>query len=66
MMREIIKQFGIPTVSLKPILKELPKIFDHKDKNVREEAGLLSVEIFRWIGNDLVRFLGDIKPVQVL
>ncbi|KAJ3072589.1 Microtubule-associated protein, microtubule dynamics during spindle orientation, partial [Quaeritorhiza haematococci] len=32
-LKETVRLFGIPTVNPKPILKQLPKIFDHKDKN---------------------------------
>jgi cytoskeleton-associated protein 5 len=52
-------------VSPKPILKELAKIFDHKDKNVRVEGTLLAVELYRWIGPAMKNSLSDLKPVQV-
>ena len=31
-------EFGGKVFSLKPIVKVLPKLFDHSDKNVREEV----------------------------
>jgi hypothetical protein len=30
--------FGANVVNMKPILKQLPKIFDHKDANVRQQV----------------------------
>jgi cytoskeleton-associated protein 5 len=35
-IKEMIRLFGAPVVNLKPILKSIPKIFDHKDKQVRQ------------------------------
>ena len=52
-------------VNVKPVIKVLPKIFDHRDKNVRSEASLLTLELYRWVGQSLVGFLADLKPVQL-
>ena len=35
-------EFGGKVFSLKPIVKVLPKLFDHNDKMVREEVSQLS------------------------
>ncbi|KAJ2997979.1 Microtubule-associated protein, microtubule dynamics during spindle orientation [Globomyces sp. JEL0801] len=64
-LTEIVKQFGIPTVSIKPIMKILPKLFDHRDKNVRLEGTALVMEIYRWIGAALMNSLNELKPVQL-
>ncbi|RUP27265.1 hypothetical protein BC936DRAFT_138746 [Jimgerdemannia flammicorona] len=53
------------TVSPKPILKHLAKIFGHVDKNVRTEATALTMEVHRWLGAALSSYLSELKPVQV-
>lgn len=47
------------------MLKVIPKLFGHADKNVRAEASALTVELYRWIGQPLMNSLSDLKPVQV-
>lgn len=65
-LREAIQNFGPKVVSPKPLLKVLPKLFDHKDKNVRSEASLLAVELFKFLGLGVMQpALNDLKPVQV-
>ncbi|XP_015769974.1 PREDICTED: cytoskeleton-associated protein 5-like [Acropora digitifera] len=58
-------EFGGKVFSLKPIVKVLPKLFDHSDKTVREEAKVLAIEIFKWIRDILKTQLQNIKPVQL-
>ncbi|KAJ3118323.1 Microtubule-associated protein, microtubule dynamics during spindle orientation [Phlyctochytrium bullatum] len=64
-MREAVRLFGVKVVNIKPILKHLVKVFDHKDKNVRAEATALTVEIYRWVGAALMPSIGELKPVQL-
>ncbi|KAM3584347.1 hypothetical protein VKS41_003168 [Umbelopsis sp. WA50703] len=64
-MRELIRQFGVKTANPKPILKVIPKLFGHADKNVRAEASALTIELYRWIGPAVNQFLSELKPVQV-
>lgn len=49
----------------KPILKVIPKLFGHTDKNVRAEASALTVELYRWIGQPLMPSISTLKPVQI-
>ena len=35
-----IRQYGIKTVNPKPLLKIIPKLFGHTDKNVRAEVSI--------------------------
>ncbi|KAK7207224.1 armadillo-type protein [Myxozyma melibiosi] len=64
-LREIIKAFGTKTVPPKSILKALPKLFAHSDKNVRAEATTLAIELYKWMGDPLKTILlTDLKPVQ--
>ncbi|KAJ3170087.1 Microtubule-associated protein, microtubule dynamics during spindle orientation [Geranomyces variabilis] len=64
-MRECLRLFGSPTVNVRPLLKQLSKIFDHKDKNVRAEGTLLALELYRWLGPAMSSSLNDLKPVQI-
>ncbi|KAJ3104241.1 Microtubule-associated protein, microtubule dynamics during spindle orientation [Phlyctochytrium planicorne] len=64
-MREAIRLFGTKVVGVKPILKHLPKIFDHKDKTIRNEGTALAVEMYRWLGAALMPSIGELKPVQL-
>ncbi|KAI8099122.1 armadillo-type protein [Halteromyces radiatus] len=64
-LRELVRQFGTKTVSPKPLIKTLPKLFGHTDRNVRAETFTLTTEIYRWIGAALTPSLSDLKPVQI-
>ncbi|RCH82081.1 stu2 protein, partial [Rhizopus stolonifer] len=64
-IKELVRQFGAKKVSPKPILKLLPKLFGHTDKNVRAEASALTIELYRWIGQPMMASLSDLKPVQL-
>ncbi|KAF3490539.1 spindle pole body component alp14 [Arthroderma uncinatum] len=61
----IYHNYGVKIVETKPILKSLPKVFGHADKNVRAEAQNLTVELYRWLKEALkATFWNDLKPVQ--
>ncbi|KAI9279535.1 armadillo-type protein [Sporodiniella umbellata] len=64
-LKELVRQFGAKKVSPKPIIKLLPKLFGHTDKNVRAETFTLTVETYRWIGQPMMNSLSDLKPVQL-
>lgn len=62
---EIFKSFGAKTVPPKILMKDLPKLFAHPDKNVRAGAADLVVELYKWLGDGFARvILPDLKPVQ--
>lgn len=64
--RADFRSFGIQTVgSLKPIMKAIPKIFGHTDKNVRAEGSTLVTTLYAYLGPALLPTLSDLKPVQV-
>lgn len=48
-----------------PVLKALPKIFAHADKNVRAEGTQLTHTLYQYIGPAIDPWLADLKPVQV-
>ena len=39
--------YGCKTIEPKPVLKHLPQVYGHADKNVRAEAQNLTVELYR-------------------
>ena len=58
-------EFGMKTILIKPMVKQLHRLLEDRDKNVREEGKLLAIEIYRWIGQALKPQLASLKPVQV-
>lgn len=61
----IYHAYGCKTVEPKPVIKILPKVYDHKDKTVRAEAQNLTVELYRWLKDAMKPlFWNDLKPVQ--
>src|SRR2546421_2076915 len=61
----IYHNFGVKIVDYKPVLKVLPKVFAHADKNVRAEATNLTVELYRWLKEAMKAvFWNELKPVQ--
>jgi hypothetical protein len=64
-LKEIYHAYGCKTVEPKPILKLLPKVYGHADKNVRAEAQILTVELYRWLRDAMKPlFWGELKPMQ--
>ncbi|KAG0201552.1 Microtubule-associated protein, microtubule dynamics during spindle orientation [Mortierella sp. GBA30] len=61
----IIRNFGVKNVNVKPLVKKLPPLFGHSDKNVRAEANALTIELYRWLGKAIMPSLEDLKPVQL-
>ena len=61
----IYHNFGVKIVEPKPLLKSLPKVFGHADKNVRAEAQNLTAELYRWLKEAMKPvFWSELKPVQ--
>lgn len=58
-------EFGSKIVTLKPVVKVLPKQFESREKAVRDEARLLAIEVYRWIRDALRPSLQNINSVQV-
>jgi protein STU2 len=64
-LTSIFHNYGCKTVDPKPVLKILPKVFSHADKNVRAEATNLAVEFYRWLREAMKpMFWNDLKPTQ--
>ncbi|XP_009997850.1 PREDICTED: cytoskeleton-associated protein 5 isoform X3 [Chaetura pelagica] len=64
-LRKALSEFGSKIILLKPIIKVLPKLFESREKAVRDEAKLLAVEIYRWIKDALRPPLQNINSVQL-
>ena len=60
------REFGYKVIDVKSLLKKLPVLLEDRDKNVRDEAKTLAVELFKWIGPVLKTHLSSLKPVQVM
>ncbi|KAL2089066.1 hypothetical protein ACEWY4_015965 [Coilia grayii] len=64
-MRKALSEFGPKIVTVKPVLKVLPKLFESRDKPVRDEAKLLAIEMYRWIRDAVRPALQNINAVQL-
>nr|XP_046250378.1 cytoskeleton-associated protein 5 isoform X3 [Scatophagus argus] len=64
-LRKALSEFGSKIVTLKPVVKVLPKQFESREKAVRDEAKLLAVEIYKWIRDALRPPLQNINSVQL-
>jgi hypothetical protein len=64
-LTQIYHAYGCKTIEPKPVLKSLPKMYGHADKNVRARAQELTVEFYRWLKEAMKPlFWADLKPVQ--
>ncbi|KAJ4371195.1 hypothetical protein N0V83_004411 [Neocucurbitaria cava] len=64
-LTQIYHAYGCKTVEPKPVLKLLPKVYGHADKNVRAKAQELTVEFYRWLKEAMKPlFWNELKPVQ--
>ncbi|KAK5620752.1 Cytoskeleton associated protein 5 [Crenichthys baileyi] len=64
-LRKALSEFGSKIVTLKPVVKILPKQFESREKAVRDEAKLLAVELYKWIRDALRPPLQNINSVQL-
>ncbi|CAB1322740.1 unnamed protein product [Coregonus sp. 'balchen'] len=64
-LRRALSEFGSKIITLKPVVKVLPKQFESREKAVRDEAKLLAVEIYKWIRDALRPPLQGINSVQL-
>lgn len=63
-IKDLVRDFGHKQVSPKLILKRLPDMFAHSDKNVRAEASLLAHELHKYIGAALEPTIDALKDIQ--
>ncbi|XP_064399412.1 cytoskeleton-associated protein 5-like isoform X3 [Halichondria panicea] len=61
-----LQEFGAKVINAKMLMKAVPALFEHSDKNVRAEAKALAIELFRWFGVAIKPTLEKhLKPVQL-
>ncbi|XP_018326942.1 protein mini spindles isoform X2 [Agrilus planipennis] len=60
-----LREFGSKVINVKPAIKKIPTLFADRDKNVRDEAKGMVVEIYRWIGPALKSQLTGLQAVQI-
>ncbi|KAK4871577.1 hypothetical protein RN001_015701 [Aquatica leii] len=60
-----IREFGIYIINPKPLVKNISVLFAERDKGIRDEARLMLIELFKWIGPALCSQLNNLQPVQV-
>jgi hypothetical protein len=64
-LTQIYHAYGCKTIEPKSVLKHLPKMYGHADKNVRAKAQELTVELYRWLKEAMKPlFWSELKPVQ--
>ncbi|KAI8446774.1 hypothetical protein BY996DRAFT_6421997 [Phakopsora pachyrhizi] len=61
----LIYSFSIKVISIKAVLKSLPKNFALMDKGVQSEGMILAQTLYQFLGATLQPSLSKIKPVQV-
>jgi len=61
----LFREFGADSAAVKTVVKAIPTMFQHADKNVRGEASSLVIELYKWIGPAINPFLEALKPIQV-
>ncbi|CAK6966389.1 cytoskeleton-associated protein 5 isoform X3 [Scomber scombrus] len=64
-LRKALSEYGSKIVTLKPVVKVLPKQFESREKAVRDEAKQLAIEIYKWIRDALRPPLQNINSVQL-
>ncbi|XP_061677746.1 cytoskeleton-associated protein 5 isoform X2 [Syngnathoides biaculeatus] len=62
-LRRALSEFGSKIITLKPVVKILPKQFESREKAVRDEAKMLAIEIYKWIRDALRPSLQNINSV---
>ncbi|KAF5285627.1 hypothetical protein FQR65_LT13108 [Abscondita terminalis] len=60
-----LREFGSKVITPKPLVKKISVLFAERDKGIRDEARLMVIELFKWIGPALRSQLGNLQPVQV-
>jgi len=62
----IFTEFGSPVTDPKPVIKALPPLFGHADRNIRASAVNLATALCRWVGEPvMLSQLGNLKEVQL-
>ncbi|CAF0721167.1 unnamed protein product [Adineta steineri] len=66
LLRKGLSEFGSKVLPIKPFIKQVVPLLDDRDKSVRDEAKLLLVEVYKWIGKQtLLPLIQNVKPIQL-
>ena len=57
--------FGPKVINIKPLIKKMSVLLEHRDCGVREEGKAMVVEIYRWIGDALKPQPNSLTCLQV-
>ena len=63
-LNQALCEFGPKVVQLKPLFDELPKLFQHRDKNVRNATKDFFVEAYCWVGAAVKSQLEKIPKIE--
>ncbi|WFD30660.1 hypothetical protein MSPP1_001681 [Malassezia sp. CBS 17886] len=63
-LREVVGAFGPEQVNVKLVLKQVPVVFAHADKNVRAEGTQLALALYQYIGSAMTPTLSQLKDIQ--
>lgn len=64
-LKESLHSYGPQVITLKPIIKVIPKLLEDRDKTVREDTKALCIETYRWAGDAIKPQLQTLKPVTL-
>ncbi|XP_022338484.2 cytoskeleton-associated protein 5-like [Crassostrea virginica] len=64
-LRMALRDFGNKIMPIKPLVPKLPKLLEDRDKQVREEAKQLIIEIYRWIKQAIKPQMSNFNAIQV-
>uniref|UniRef100_A0A914V058 TOG domain-containing protein n=1 Tax=Plectus sambesii TaxID=2011161 RepID=A0A914V058_9BILA len=59
-----VAQFGPKPLGVKGVAKQISKLLEHANAEVRNQTKAMTVEIYRWIGDVLKPQLQNLKPIQ--
>ncbi|WFD06209.1 hypothetical protein MVES1_001551 [Malassezia vespertilionis] len=63
-VKDIVRDFGTQHVNVRGVVKRIPDIFAHADKNVRAEGVQLAIELHKYMGPALTPILSQLKDIQ--
>lgn len=62
---QALREFGNKVVGIKPLVKQIAILLKDRDKTVRTEGKMMTVEMYRWIGDALKPQLTSLAPVVI-
>ncbi|KAF2071409.1 hypothetical protein CYY_007273 [Polysphondylium violaceum] len=64
-LKELIRQFGSFNLPVETIIKNTLVLFDHQLKDVRTEAMGISLELYKWLGDNIAPQFKQLRPAQL-